>query len=457
MRTGWLAVAGTLILSCAASAFAQPPGTPAIPPVPLSEAPPPAEPPLPGGAPVSQPLTPVDAPPASLPTLVPLPAATPSPVVPTVRPSLIERDAQTGKVLGDWWDSDELLFWWPKAHPMPPLVTGSRGAPPVRGQASTTLLVGKHSIDTQDIAGYRLIHGWSLNKDDTVGFEGRYFFLGTRTNAVSITDLGNDRVRAIGFPFRNAVTGQEDVLNLVRPGFSSAMVTVSTTTRVQGAEANLIGNLYAAGGVKLHAIAGYRFFQANEGLRVETQWLQYPTPASFSFQTLGMIADQFDAHNEFHGGQVGLMADVHRGMFYVEVTGKAAFGTNFEMVRIDGATHLATAGSPLPLLQSYHGGVYAQGTNLGQYTRSVFAVVPEGTFKVGLKMGDRGRLYVGYNFLYLSDAVRPGDQIDRTINPVQIPLLTRGAPFSGPERPQVPFVRSDFWAQGLVIGFETRF
>src|SRR6185437_10016006 len=218
----------------------------------------------------------------------------------------------------------ELLIWWPKYQPLPPLVTGSRGPAPLLGLPTTSLLIGNHTINAQDIAGYRLVQGWSLNEEDTLGFEGRYFFLGTRTLSQSVTDLGNDRVHAIGLPYINALTGQEDALPLARPGLSSAMTTVSITDRLQGAEANFLG---------------------------------------------GMIADQIDAHNEFHGGQVGLMADMHRGNFFAEITGKAALGTNFEMVRRDGQTNLITGAYPVPLLQSYHGGMSVQGSNLGQYTK----------------------------------------------------------------------------------------
>jgi hypothetical protein len=64
---------------------------------------------------------------------------------------------------------------------------------------------------------------------------------------------------------------------------------------------------------------------------------------------------------------------------------------------------------------------------------------------------------VGYNFLYLSDLVRPGDQIDRTLNPSQIPALNAGAAFANADRPHVLFSRTDFWTQGLLIGFETRY
>ena len=87
---------------------------------------------------------------------------------------------------------------------------------------------------------------------------------------------------------------------------------------------------------------------------------------------------------------------------------------------------------------------------------ALFAVVPEATLKFGLK-GERSRFFVGYNFLLLSDAVRPGDQIDRTVNPTQVPVLNPGGMTYGPDRPQTIFERRDFWVQGLMIGFEQRF
>jgi hypothetical protein len=93
---------------------------------------------------------------------------------------------------------------------------------------------------------------------------------------------------------------------------------------------------------------------------------------------------------------------------------------------------------------------------MGRATNSVFALVPEGTVKLGLK-SDRSRFFVGYNFLYLSDAVRPGDQVDRRINPVQIPMLNPGGAFAGPDYPRAQVNQTDFWLQGLVVGFEGRY
>jgi hypothetical protein len=189
----------------------------------------------------------------------------------------------------------------------------------------------------------------------------------------------------------------------------------------------------------------------NEGLTIEQMRYRFGSPGDF-----GPIYDQFDTSNRFHGGQLGLHADMVGKWVFCEMTAKVALGQVTEVVRIDGATAIYTPVLGGISTARYPGGLYALPSNIGRYTRGVFAVVPEGTFKVGLKLGDTGRFYVGYNFLYLSDAVRPGEQVDRTINPTQIPALGGGG-MTFADRPRALFNRSDFWAQGLMLGLETRY
>jgi hypothetical protein len=53
--------------------------------------------------------------------------------------------------------------------------------------------------------------------------------------------------------------------------------------------------------------------------------------------------------------------------------------------------------------------------------------------------------------------VRPGDQIDRVVNPTQLPLSAAASQLIGPARP-VPVLRdTDFWAQGINFGVEFRY
>ena len=76
-------------------------------------------------------------------------------------------------------------------------------------------------------------------------------------------------------------------------------------------------------------------------------------------------------------------------------------------------------------------------------------MLPEGGLKLGYQLTERARFSVGYTVFYLSDAVRPGDQIDRVVD------LDQGGSFI--ERPLPHFVRSDYWVQGLSLGMDWRY
>ncbi|HEV3261967.1 MAG TPA: BBP7 family outer membrane beta-barrel protein, partial [Gemmataceae bacterium] len=83
-----------------------------------------------------------------------------------------------------------------------------------------------------------------------------------------------------------------------------------------------------------------------------------------------------------------------------------------------------------------------QPTNIGTYSRDRFAVVPEATVRVGYELTEYLRASLGYTFLYCSEVVRPGDQIDRLL---------------GPGHPAFFFSGTDFWAQGIDAQLEFRF
>lgn len=405
--------------------------------------------PLPSGVEVSRPLTPVEITP-DLPVTVEEPEK-PSPVqrVEEVQDQQYVRHGP----LGPGWDDFEFLLWWPKAQGLPPLVTGSRsGGPPVFGNPSTSLLVGGHMFENQDAAGGRFTIGASINSAETVGVEAVYFFLGSRTLSDTIRSQNNSAAESLGLPFVNSATGQRDAFIVAAPGVSNGSVYIGSTTRVQGAEGNFVANLYNGQTLKINGIMGYRYMQVNEGIAIEDMRTQIGGTSAY-----GPIYDGFDGHNQFNGGQLGLHADITHGIVFCELTGKVAIGMTSEVVKIDGATTIYTPGVGGVTSQTLPGGVYALPSNMGRYSRGDFAVLPEGIFKIGLKLGDVSRFFVGYNFLYLSDVARPADQIDRTLNPVQIPSLNPGGAFVGADRPRVPFIRSDFWTQGLIIGLETRY
>ena len=85
------------------------------------------------------------------------------------------------------------------------------------------------------------------------------------------------------------------------------------------------------------------------------------------------------------------------------------------------------------------------------------AVVPEVDFSVGYQLFRWARLSVGYNFLYCSSVLRPGDQLDRTVSPTLLPSHPAFNPASTAANPAPLFKSTDFWAQGLNFGLSVSF
>ena len=82
-------------------------------------------------------------------------------------------------------------------------------------------------------------------------------------------------------------------------------------------------------------------------------------------------------------------------------------------------------------------------------------MAPEFQLKLGYDLTPQIRFTLGYDFLYLSDAVRPGDQIDRNLPKGQI--FAQGGPAISTTYPARRFQTTDFYAQGLTAGVSLRF
>lgn len=448
---GWLAIL-TVSLASAGTVFAQPRVSPLANPLLAAgrSLSPTTNEPLPEGTAVSQPLQPVEEP---EPPATPTPPDDPAPTSPN---ELMAEILPPLRGLSACWDSDAFLLWWPKSQPVPPLLAATRFAVPGSNQGGTRLLIGGRPIDPQDQAGGRFVIGRSVNESNTVGLEGIYFFLGTRTQTATVRGIDNPRIESIGFPIFDPVDRTHALLTLSQRGVNASQVDVSTSTRMQGAEMNVVANLIECPNVRFNGLMGYRYLQLQEGLRNEAFIVQNAGVNGLP-TSIAQTADQFDTANRFSGGQIGLSLDASHSVLFFEVTGKLGIGSNFEVVKVQGQTNTLIGYQPLGQPGSYPSGVYAEPTNIGRFTRSVFALAPEAMVKVGLKLHDRSRFFAAYNFLYLSDAVRPGDQVDLAVNPNQIRLLNPNGTPTGPDRPAPLFNRTDFWVQGLVLGFEGRY
>ena len=119
---------------------------------------------------------------------------------------------------------------------------------------------------------------------------------------------------------------------------------------------------------------------------------------------------------------------------------------------MSGSTHLREVTGATG---DYVGGILANSANIGRYQTSRFALMPELGVTAGYWITPNVRLSLGYSALYWTDVLRAGNQIDRRVNPIYVPLDMTYTPGAAVVRQPPPMLRNDFWAEGLLFGVES--
>jgi hypothetical protein len=357
---------------------------------------------------------------------------------------------------GRWSVSGEYLMWWNRAADLPALVTTS--SPQFNGRVGvgdTRVLVGDNGFGETFHSGFR-VSGVRWFGDSTCrGIDARLFFLGQAASSFTAT---SGQFPLLARPFINPNPGTpffgSDAEVISAMNFTSGGVNVQLENTVWGAEANyrryLLGNACA----RVDALVGYRFLNVNEKLSITENLVRTPLtqlPAGSQFLS-ATIVDQFKTENYFHGGQVGLTGEIRRGRWSIDGRATIAFGALTRVAEISGGQSVAFLNGTM---QNFNGGLLAiPGANIGRFSDTVFAVVPEVGVNVGYQLTSHLRVFVGYNFLYLSNALRPGNVIDPYVDPARVPnfLATPATPIPGLAHPTPQFRSAGFYVQGINFG-----
>lgn len=392
------------------------------------------------------------------------------------------------------WVTGEYLMWWFKDSPQPvPLVTSvpANLVPPsgVTPSGATvgslldtnaTVVLGGRDIDTGVRSGGRFTVGCWLDDAQQLGLEANYFFIAPKTVTQTVTSPGLSSSPLLSIPYFD-VTGDatpsglpgEDARPIASPpifelnfpaaipGQTAAVFTQRLESRLQGAEANaLLGLSPASDGDGLHlaAIGGFRYLNLRESLTFSSALNAGPLGfPDVIYDTL----DQFTTTNDFYGAQLGVRGEYRVNRLVLQARAAVALGGVHERATIDGATLTNLINGPGTPPLAYPGGIFAQPSNIGTYSRDVFAVVPQADFNVGYQVTDWARVFLGYSLLYLSDAARPGAEINRSLNVTRIPFNNdpNGAALvpTGAQQPAFSFRDASFWAQGINFGVEFRY
>ena len=141
------------------------------------------------------------------------------------------------------------------------------------------------------------------------------------------------------------------------------------------------------------------------------------------------------------------------GRWSLDMTTKLALGTSQEKAILSGQTTVYPASGPGT---SAPGGILVTSANSGEYYQSPFAVVPELDLNLAYAVTPNISVRLGYSFIYWSNVLRPGDQVNRLVSPNLIPSDNSYGQ-AGANQPQYQFASSSYWAQGLNVGLDFHF
>jgi hypothetical protein len=334
------------------------------------------------------------------------------------------------------WGGVESLLWWNKGRYITALATTSNAADRgVIGAASTTTLLGQGNIGGNLDIGGRVTAGVWLNPTLTTGLGFRFVAMESDRTTFNFASDGST---VLARPFFNAQLGVEDALLIGQPGLANGTLQVRSQNDFLTGEA--FGRFVMSGDYlsRVDLIAGYQFARIDDSLEIASTTNLPAAPATFN------VLDQFGTQNEFHGMVLGLMGERRNGRAKISWLAKSSIGNMRQQVAINGSGDIS--GAPL------NGGLFAQQSNIGTYTRNRVAFMPEVNLNLHYQVTNRLDVFAGYTFLYISSVALAGDQIDRHVN-----LSQQTGVLVGANRPLETFQVTDFWLQGINFGFNLSF
>ena len=340
--------------------------------------------------------------------------------------------------------------------------------------SNTTSQGGTNNTNFGDQPGLRFTLGYWFDQEGTFGMDANFFRLWRRTN--TFFDVNNSSNNSIPtgfnavFSLSQVVTANGTVGSTVSPTTTpittvTSPIFLATTTTANlagqlssetwGAEVNARCEVCSFGCLRIDAVGGLRYFDLDERLStveninlngVPSVTITPPAgttnalpsaitlPATSAFN--GTIADLIDVHNRFYGAQAGFDYDwrVAGGVFISGFT-KIAIGDMRDTFSLRGLTQqVIPSGSAVvpPGLATTAGGQFVgpdDNNTTRHYDRVCF--MPEFDINLGYYITDNIRVFVGYDYLYISALARPADQLTQAAGSSALAIATGGREFLG--------------------------
>jgi hypothetical protein len=350
--------------------------------------------------------------------------------------------------------SADYLLWWTKGDGLPPLVTTSPtgtavGNAGVLDLATTQVLFGGEEANDNYRSGVRFNLGAWLDPARQAGIEVTFLTLGTNDQSANFNSATTP---ILGIPFTNVLTGNQVAVLAAYPNVTTGTIGVSAVNRFDTLDVLLRRSIYQNYNAGMDFVLGYRYARLGDTVTMDDSITGVGRGGIVPVGTTLDVQDRFDTGNTFNGVEFGFDSQVRRAAWTVDLLMKLALGNTHTTTTIGGGSAtIPAAGAPITYSP---GGLLALSSNSGSYSSNQLSIMPELGLTLGYDITSRLRATMGYSFIYWSQVLRAGEQIDTNINPN---LFPPPAAAPGLRQPRFLNATNDFWAQGLSWGLEYSF
>jgi hypothetical protein len=366
--------------------------------------------------------------------------------------------------------------------------------------STSTTPPGTGNIGFGDQPGLRFTLGYWLDSDETIGIDANFYRLWRRTNNFFNSSFSPTQGVATGFSDQQLIQTTQIIAGVAVTQTQAALtVPVFVAATEQN---NLLGTISSQswgmdyngrcrvcsfGCFNLDALGGFRYLDVDERLSTSQNLSLSAVPGATSMapagsqnalnnaitlpqtaQFAGTITDLIDTHNRFYGAQFGFSWDWRViGKVFCSGFTKVALGDMRQTFSLRGFTQQVVFDASRPNnpgIQTTPGGEFVgpQDNNTERHYDRV-CLLPEVNFNVGYEITDNLRVFVGYDYMYISALSRPVEQLTVARSTTALAFGGAGSAFSGGSStinvlaPAFKIHDSQAWIYGISMGVDLRY
>lgn len=319
-----------------------------------------------------------------------------------------------------------------------------------------TQVVSGGTQDFGGVSGFRIGGGMWLDGCRAYGVEWNASYLPKQTKSYSNDGSG---ASILARPFYDTLLLTENSRLISSTGQFAGSINSEFSNFYWNADITSVMRVLETSEWSLEHLISARYFNIEDTLRITDQssalgagTLIYRGLPVLTPGATVSVMDYYSMINRWYGGSAGFRINYNPGRLSASLQFRMGVGANLQSFSTDGITTLRASTTTLASAP----GLTTASSSPGNYTASELSLAPELNIRLGYNITKRIAVTASYQYLYMTNVGRLGDQVSRNVNPLVIPSSQFFSNTVTTDR-NITIRQSDFWLHGFTAGLMLTF